>query len=551
MNMPQKLRFNKYERSFIIIIAFLISVSTTGCSQDVKKSHPADTSNRAWDKTIPGNFSSQSTAVFDSTQLITFLKQYPKFNEFAGNIKSFYRKRDFAYAWYDKGVIIEQAGNLTNRVLNIQNEGIYTGAPYTHQLDSLFYKVNAVKNKPDIQLELMLTSQYFAFSKVAWEGLDNSASRAAKWYVPRKKVSYEDYLDSLLKAPSLSAPVDEPVYRQYELLKNYLGKYRELDKADSWQPIISKTILKSGDSSAVIPLVKSRLFKLGYYRGDTTKRLFDGGLMASVKKFQGLYGLTINGRLDKATFSELNVPVKDRIEQIIVNMERSRWLPVKLDGDYLAVNIPEFKLHVYHGDSLLWSCNVVVGKTMHETVIFYGEVQYVVFSPYWNVPPSIVRNEILPKMKKNPNYLANQRMEITGSLNGLPVVRQKPGPTNSLGLVKFLFPNTYNIYLHDTPSKALFEETSRNFSHGCIRVKEPVKLANFLLKDRPEWTAANIDKAMHASTEKTVTLKPKVPVFIAYLTAFVDRDNEINFRKDIYNHDDKLAAMLVSAKGAK
>jgi murein L,D-transpeptidase YcbB/YkuD len=551
MNMPQKLDNNRYEYTFIIIIALLISVSTSGCSQDVKKTPPTDTSSRAWDKTIPGNFSSQTAAVFDSTQLITFLTQYPKFNEFGDNIKSFYRKRDFAYAWYDKGVIIEQAGNLTNRVLNIQNEGVSGGAPYKQQLDSLFYKVNAVNAKPDIQLELMLTSQYFVFSKVAWEGLDNSASRATKWYVPRKKVSYEDYLDSLLKAPSLKATVNEPVYRQYELLRNYLRKYRELDKTDSWQPIISKTILKSGDSSAIIPLVKSRLFKLGNYKGDTTKRVFDDDLAASVKKFQGLYGLAVNGRLDKATFSELNVPIKYRIQQIIVNMERSRWLPVKLDGDYLAVNIPEFKLHVYHGDSLLWSCNVVVGKTMHETVIFYGEVQYVVFSPYWNVPQSIVRKEILPKMKNNSNYLSSQRMEITGRLDGLPVIRQKPGPTNSLGLVKFLFPNSYNIYLHDTPSKALFEEASRNFSHGCIRVKEPAKLAAFLLKDKAEWTADNIYNAMHASSEKTVTLKPKVPVFIAYVTAFVDRDDEINFRKDIYNHDDKLAAMLVSAKGTK
>ncbi|HEY4327289.1 MAG TPA: L,D-transpeptidase family protein [Mucilaginibacter sp.] len=549
--MPQKLDNNRYEYTFIIIIALLISVSTSGCSQDVKKTPPTDTSSRAWDKTIPGNFSSQTAAVFDSTQLITFLTQYPKFNEFGDNIKSFYRKRDFAYAWYDKGVIIEQAGNLTNRVLNIQNEGVSGGAPYKQQLDSLFYKVNAVNAKPDIQLELMLTSQYFVFSKVAWEGLDNSASRATKWYVPRKKVSYEDYLDSLLKAPSLKATVNEPVYRQYELLRNYLRKYRELDKTDSWQPIISKTILKSGDSSAIIPLVKSRLFKLGNYKGDTTKRVFDDDLAASVKKFQGLYGLAVNGRLDKATFSELNVPIKYRIQQIIVNMERSRWLPVKLDGDYLAVNIPEFKLHVYHGDSLLWSCNVVVGKTMHETVIFYGEVQYVVFSPYWNVPQSIVRKEILPKMKNNSNYLSSQRMEITGRLDGLPVIRQKPGPTNSLGLVKFLFPNSYNIYLHDTPSKALFEEASRNFSHGCIRVKEPAKLAAFLLKDKAEWTADNIYNAMHASSEKTVTLKPKVPVFIAYVTAFVDRDDEINFRKDIYNHDDKLAAMLVSAKGTK
>jgi murein L,D-transpeptidase YcbB/YkuD len=409
----------------------------------------------------------------------------------------------------------------------------------------LFYNADTLKNKPNTQLELMLTAQYFVFSKLAWKGMNDSASRSTNWYLPRKKVSYAIYLDSLLKVPGIQQAGDEPVYRQYELLRGYLKKYRDLDKLDSWLPILSKT-LKPGDSSEIVRRVKSRLFKLQDYTGDTTTQIFDVNLLAGIKHFQERHGLNLSGFMDKAAFSELNVPLKKRIQQILVNMERSRWLPIRLEGDYLAVNIPEFKLHVYHADSLLWSCEVVVGKTMHQTAIFYGEIKYVVFSPYWNVPPSIVRKEVIPGMKRNPSYLQAQNMEITGRLDGLPVVRQKPGPLNSLGLVKFLFPNSYNIYLHDTPSKSLFGEPSRGFSHGCIRLKEPVKLANFLLKDRPEWDAGAIDLAMHSGTEKSVTLKNKVPVFIAYFTAFIDRDHVINFRKDIYNRDDKLAAMLMS-----
>jgi murein L,D-transpeptidase YcbB/YkuD len=529
----------------IALLFLMVGFSLNNCNQAMKKSVPADSLKKAWGQTITGNFSRQSKMVLDSTQITVFLKHYSRLNEFAKDINSFYSKRQFAYAWYEDGKIIEQAGNLTNRVLNLQNEGLHKVTPYQAQLDSLFYNADTVKNKPNTQLELMLTAQYFVFSKLAWSGMNDSVSRSTNWHLPRKKVSYAMYLDSLLKVPGIPQSSDEPVYRQYELLRGYLKKYRDLAKSDLWLPILSKT-LNPGDSSQIIRQVKSRLFKLHDYTGDTTTQIFDANLLTAVKSFQERHGLNPTGFIDKAAFSELNVPLKKRIQQILVNMERSRWLPVRLDGDYLAVNIPEFKLHVYHADSLLWSCKVVVGKTVHQTAVFYGEIKYVVFSPYWNVPPSIVSKEVIPGMKRNGNYLEAQNMEITGHLDGLPVVRQKPGPLNSLGLVKFLFPNSYNIYLHDTPSKSLFDESSRGFSHGCIRVKEPVKLAIFLLKYRDDWGPAHIDSAMHSGKEQYVTLKNKVPLFIAYFTAFIGRDNQINFRKDIYNRDDKLAAMLMS-----
>ncbi|MEO6523325.1 MAG: L,D-transpeptidase family protein [Mucilaginibacter sp.] len=469
---------------------------------------------------------------------------------FATEISTFYHKRNFALAWYDNGKVIEQAGNLTNRVLNLQNEGIKQIPPYKRILDSLFYNNDPQSSQPDVQLELMLTAQYFLFSKVAWGGMNDSVSTSVNWYVPRKKVSYGDYLDSLLKAPASQTRVKEPVYRQYELLRAYLRKYRELDMAESWPPIIyNARSRKLGDTSATVQIVKSRLYKFGDYSGDTTSHLFEPGLVNALKNFQNRYGLTSNGILDRATCLQLSVPLKKLIQQIIVNMERSRWLPVSITGDYISVNIPEFKMHVYHADSLLWSCDVVVGKSVHQTTVFYGEIKYVVFSPYWNVPPSIVSKEVIPGIKRNSDYLSKQNMEIIGHSDGLPVVRQKPGNINSLGLVKFLFPNSYNIYLHDTPSKYLFGESSRDFSHGCIRIKEPVKLAEFLLKDRPEWNAGTISQAMHSGKEKYITLKNKVPVFIAYFTAFIDRNNKINFRKDIYDRDNKLAATIISGNG--
>ncbi|MNL39233.1 murein L,D-transpeptidase [compost metagenome] len=181
---------------------------------------------------------------------------------------------------------------------------------------------------------------------------------------------------------------------------------------------------------------------------------------------------------------------------------------------------------------------------MTKTVVFNGDLKYIVFSPYWNVPPSIIKGEILPGMNKNANYLKDHRMEIAGKQGSLPIIRQLPGPSNSLGQVKFLFPNSFNIYLHDTPSKGLFKEDQRAFSHGCIRVAEPKKLATYLLRHDSTWTDAKITAAMNAGKEKTVVLKKTVPVFIAYFTAYVDHNGLLNFRKDIYNRDKRLEEML-------
>jgi len=510
---------------------------------------------KEWNKTIPGSFSDQTKTVFDSSQINIFLKKYPAFDPYAKDINLFYSKRKFAYAWYASNTLIEQAGNLVDRLNNLQNEGIYRAIPYPKSLDSLVFdahpKATTVKAKTNITTELMLTAQYFVFSKLAFQGMSDSVTRAVNWYLPRKKVSYNDYLDSLLKKPGKPGSIlSEPVYRQYDLLKSFLAQYRHLDTIDKWQPILPGKKLKPGDSSVVISLIKKRLYKLEDFKGDTLSNIYDDELKDAFKQFQLRHGLTADGIAGAGTIAELNIPLKTRMRQIIVNMERCRWLPVSLNTDYLAVNIPEFKLHVYHADSLLWSCNVVVGQKVHQTVIFYGEMQYIVFSPYWNLPESIIRNEVLPEIRKNSNYVNEHNMIITGKENGLPVIKQKPGPANSLGLVKFLFPNSYSIYLHDTPSKSLFGESSRAFSHGCIRVGEPAKLASFLLKYDTTWTAARINKAMHLGKEQQITLKHKTPVFIAYFTAFTDRNNKLNFRKDIYNRDEQLASMIISGKGS-
>jgi L,D-transpeptidase YcbB len=253
-------------------------------------------------------------------------------------------------------------------------------------------------------------------------------------------------------------------------------------------------------------------------------------------------GLKNDGVAGPATIKELNIPVTDRIKQVLVNMERMRWMPKHGEGKRLVANIPEFKLPVFEGNQHVFDMNIVVGKSANKTVIFNDKLEHVVFSPYWNIPRSIVRNEILPSIERNPQYLAANNMEQTGSSGGLPVIRQKPGPGNALGKVKFIFPNSYSIYFHDTPSKSLFERNQRAFSHGCIRLAEPEKLARYLLKEKG-WSDARISSAMNSGKEQWVRSNP-VDVVISYFTAWVDNDGILNFRNDIYGHDKELANRL-------
>jgi len=386
---------------------------------------------------------------------------------------------------------------------------------------------------------MLLTAQYFYFANKVWGGMSEANSRKIDWYLPRKKVDYEALLDSLL-LPAGNYKPQAPVYRQYGLLKTALKQYTDLAAKNQWPAIVAdKKSYRDGDSSKAIAEIKKRLWLLGDMPALSETVLFDSAMAIAVKRFQHRFGMKEDGIIGSQMLKELNVPLQKRIEQIVVNIERSRWLPDRVDGNYIAVNIPDFKLFIYDGDSLLWSTNVVVGKAANKTVIFSGELKYVVFSPYWNVPTSILNKEVLPGIRRNKNYLAAHHMEWNGKS-----VRQKPGPWNSLGQVKFLFPNSHNIYLHDTPSKNLFEENNRAFSHGCIRVQEPKKLAQFLLRNEPAWTEQRITDAMKSGKEQYVTLQQTIPVFIGYLSAWVDRQGLVNFRNDIYNRDSRLAKMI-------
>jgi murein L,D-transpeptidase YcbB/YkuD len=502
-----------------------------------------------WKRSISGSFNTQTKYRFDSLEIGRFLRQYPKFYQFEDHIRLFYDDRKMAYVWFDKTGLIEQAGNLANWVMNFKSRELAEEIPYFQTLDSLMYGSGSVKfsGAKKNRLELMLTAHYFALSERLTNGINPQILSDIDWNLPKEKPSYPDYLKKVLNRHSVRIKDgNSQIVRQYELLKTYLKKYRDLDEKGSWFEIKSgNKSFRLGDSSEVIRQIKLRLSELGDLKDVRPDRLFDQNLENVVKQFQIRHGIKDDGIIGRETIFELNVPYNKRIRQLLVNMERCRWVPENLSTDYLAVNIPEFKLHVFSNDSLKWSCKVVVGKVMNKTAIFNADLKYIVFSPYWNVPQSIVKNEILKDLRRDRNYLRKHNMEITGYRNGLPEIRQRPGLSNALGLVKFVFPNIYSIYLHDTPSKSLFNEHSRAFSHGCIRVSEPFKLAQFLLRNDPEWNDEKIDAAMNSGIEKYISLKDKVPVFIVYFTAFVDSEGIINFRKDIYGRDKRFSDMII------
>jgi murein L,D-transpeptidase YcbB/YkuD len=288
----------------------------------------------------------------------------------------------------------------------------------------------------------------------------------------------------------------------------------------------------------------------------------------AVKRFQTRHGLDADGRLGAGTIKQLNVPLQDRVLQLQLTLERWRWLPVEFSAPPIIVNIPDFRLRTLdENNKVVMDMRVVVGKSMRtQTPVFTRNMTYVVLRPYWNVPPSILRSEIVPAIQRDRSYIARKNYEVTtqggdvvtsGEVSddvlaqlraGKLAVRQKPGPTNALGLIKLIFPNEFNVYLHSTPSQDLFSRSRRDFSHGCIRVEKPAELANWALRNNSGWTVEKVLQEMKTGKDNvTVNLAKPVPVFIVYGTALAYENGAVHFSDDIYGHDARLAAAL--AKG--
>jgi murein L,D-transpeptidase YcbB/YkuD len=488
----------------------------------------------------------------DSNKINSFIASYPQYKKFQKQYSDFYKQRNYESAWFDSSGITEQAYNfmnLLNNAVNTYNDSSLYSKALTSKVDA-FKKDTAdtiITATPDItQTELMLTGQFFSYASKIYAGSDINVQELG-WFIPRKKLDLSTMLDSLIAHKSNVKNGDFPVSAAYKKLLDFLPVYNKLNQQENWDTIAypSKALHKKS-SSEIIPAIKQKLYALGDLITQDTTDVFDSSLFVAVKNFEVRMGQIPDGVIGKSFIKQLNVSPAQRLQQILINLERLRWLPERNDSSTIIVNIPEYKMYVYNNGQLQFDMDVVVGASATGTVIFTGNLKYIVFSPYWNIPVSIIKKEILPGIQRNKNYLAEHRMEIYGkNSGGLPAIRQLPGPDNALGRVKFLFPNNFDIYFHDTNNHGAFNSSKRSLSHGCIRLSEPKKLAEYLLQsDTVKYSSHNIDSLMNLPKEKWVTLKNPVPVMISYYTAFVDKNGKLNFRPDIYKHDSAMAVKL-------
>ncbi len=482
-------------------------------------------------------------------------------------LQRFYEARGFEPAWLDHDTPGKRAKALVQALVNADQHGLEPADYATNEiLDLLDPKTDADRAELDIRL-----------SRAALEyGNDLASGRLVpaqvdkEVFIEPKEVDPQRLLAEVVSAPDVAAYLDglAPDTPQYDRLKQAFAKYRGIAEKGGWNTVSGGDTLKPGMTDPRVAQLRARLHKGGYMAaaGDQPE-VYDQMLEKAVKAFQYNHGLTPDGAVGKKTVAALNVPVRQRISQMELNMERRRWMPDDLGRKYVFVNMADFELKLVDEANTIHVARVIVGKPFHRTPVLSAKMTHLVFNPYWHVPHSIASKEILPKIKTDVGYLREKNIRVFSdwSANAVEIdpagvdwsrvsrqsfgykLRQDAGPRNSLGRVKFMFPNPYDVYLHDTPAKRLFSRTVRSFSHGCIRLQNPLELAVLLLKPQGEWDRKRIDEAVASTEKQIVRLSEPVPVHITYLTAWANKDGSVNFRPDIYDRDKRLDAALTRA----
>jgi L,D-transpeptidase YcbB len=375
-------------------------------------------------------------------------------------------------------------------------------------------------------------------------------SIAQSWHIDPQDENVDSALVRTLGRMPLGAAISamRPNDPEYVGLQKELVRYRGLVGKGDFPRVPAGKALKTGDADSPqrLAALRGRLAAEGIAVGaSSSPGVYDAALAAGVAQFQARHGIVVDSALGTETLNSLNVPAAYRLGQIAANLERHRWMPRSLGSRYVSVNVPAFHLEAFDKGEKVLEMKVIVGQEYEDkaTPVFSDSMETVVFRPYWNITPDIQAKEIEPKIASNPGYLAAENLEYYKD-GGVTRIRQKPGPQNSLGFVKFLFPNDFNIYLHDTPNRELFGKDVRAFSHGCIRVEKPTELAEWVLG----WDAGRVRQAMEQGPDNTpVKLPRKLPVYITYGTAYV-RDGVLYFGNDLYHRDDKL--VQAAAAGA-
>lgn len=488
----------------------------------------------------------------------------------AALLQEFYAARGFRAAWRTGHAATELRRAITDSEL----EGLDPRDYHDSLLDSIAREA-AAPDAPDtlraeldvLQTDALLRLGYhLAFGKV------NPASFDAQWNYGRSAESLDaaKEIEAALAADDVYARVQalKPTHRLYGTLRELLTRYRAIAARGGWAAVPGgKVALKPGVRDERVPALRARLLAEGLIATSATSdvTLYDTVLDAGVRRFQSQNGLAADGTIGARTLEALNVPVADRILQLRVNLDRGRVLLQDLPRDFVVVNLAAFTIYLVQDDAVAWTSRVQEGKLYRRTPIFRSALNYLVLNPTWTVPPGIIENDILPEARKGGvGAFTRRHLDVLDRSSkivdprsidwkryksgNIPyTLRQEPGPQNALGQVKFMFPNAYSVYLHDTPSKALFDSDERVFSSGCVRVEKPLELAQRLLADQSKWSADSIRKALEAGKTQNITLARRVPVLIAYWTAWVNDAGENQFRRDVYGQDVQWATGLKAA----
>ena len=480
-------------------------------------------------------------------------------------ITNFYTNRNYELAWQDK----KNREDLIASLLTADKEGLSTKDYHFDAISSLMNK-SSYKDLSDLDLadlDLLLTDALIFYASHLISGKVDQSELRTEWDLDKNKRPNNP--DSLLTVTLGQYQVKQtleslkPKSYLYDHLKVKLKDYRELEKLGGWNTIPEGETLKKGMTNDRISDVRKYLIitKDLSETSDKDNTAFDEELEVAVKHFQYRHNLTQDGAIGKGTLAQMNMSIEDRINMIRINLERGRWVLSRPGKDFLIVNIAGFNIRRIKNAEVIWESRVIVGKNHKESPIFKDEVEYIVLNPTWTLPYSIASRETLPKLKKDPGYLAAKQMEIMDrngkildpnsidfnkySTGNFPfIIRQKAGPHNALGQVKFIFPNKYAVYLHDTPSRGLFNREDRAFSHGCIRLEDKWGLLMGLMDEPDVWNMDKINEVLDSGKTTQVNLKTPMDIYILYWTAGVDMDKNLYFERDVYQRDQAVLKAL-------
>jgi len=499
--------------------------------------------------------------------------EWSDFQDYREQVNQLYSPQGYALAWISGARPTSQARAMIAFFQHADFKGLdprdYDATRWESRLKELATAEGRSLDEKLAHFDLALTLSALRYISDLHNGRVSPAS--FQFGLEAKSFDAAEFLRSrLLGATDSGAILEEiePRFASYRRTAQAFEHYLALANEGEGTPIPIPTFpLKAGDTYVGVPQLAERLQRLGDLAPDAVlpKRpdLYGGALAVAVKHFQQRHGLNPDGRLTQETYDELITPFAHRAAQLQFTLERFRWLPAKVDSSLIVVNIPEFRLRAYEDHRMALTMRAIVGEAFeHQTPIFADQMEALVFRPYWNVPESITKGELVAELKKHPRYLATHDMQVVDGRGnvitadrvdaktlkrleaGTLMLRQQPGPANALGLVKFVFPNQYGIYMHGTPEAGLFGRARRDLSHGCIRVENPAALAAWVLRDDPTWTLERVNAVMHGEESITVRLPHAVPILIVYGTAVVEENNEVHFFRDIYGFDAALRTAL-------